>query len=117
MNTTILYRVSSEHGIGLWYNSDGIETNFYQSIENGQSAHLPMPYSHDFKDGGNWVSSCDSFEGIKSWFSFSDIMQLKTNGFQFHEYTVTDARMSNGHHIFLPERVVSRKQLDMDVLK
>ena len=78
-----LYRI--EHGAtgnSMWYNKDGTMNNIIFGLTEGNAKKTPMPYNPiHYKDGRTWISTCDSLEQLKLWFSPKDRRELLALGF------------------------------------
>lgn len=113
-----LFRVENQATeIGLWYNSDGTFTEFIKTLDEAQSRDIPMGFDPQMKDGGNWVSACDNIPDMKNWFSTKDLQALQQIGYGLYAFEVPDYRIVNGHAVFLRERVVTFKPLDIKILE
>lgn len=113
---TTLFRVHNPHtNIGLWYNSEGVKTDFILSMDNAKSRDLPMDYNPDLK--GGWLSACDSLEMMRDWFNVEDIIALQGAGYELTRFDVTEYRMVDGHAVFLSSQVIDTAPLDISMLQ
>lgn len=113
-----LFRVENHiTEVGLWYNSDGTFTEFIKTIEDAQCRDLPMEFDPQMKEGGNWVSACDNIPDMKNWFSTSDLHKFQQIGYGLYAYEVPDYRMANGHAIFLKEKAIEFRPMDIKILE
>jgi hypothetical protein len=67
----------NETGIGMWSTRDSKDVPLVAQLTNQVIANLPMPDSDIYRtDGKKWYSCCATLEGLRSWFSESDIQEL-----------------------------------------
>lgn len=93
-----LYRIENQiTKVGLWYNSDGMRTDYIKSIENALAGDAPMDFDPAFC---GWLSACLSLEQMRDWFSKSDITALANSGYELFHVRVDDFRIGNGHALF-----------------
>ena len=127
-----LYRVANlDTNVGLWYNNDGVKTDFIHTLHDARGAALPM----DFDDtlAGGWLSAAHKLDELTVWFSEEDFNELLLRGygvykyevedFRFHQYSFPDvfpngnrATIALRHAVFQPEKVLSTTLLDPSVL-
>lgn len=111
-----LFRIHNPStNVGLWYNSDGVKTDFILSMDDAKSRDLPMDFNPDLANG--WLSACDSLEMMRDWFNLEDVVALRGAGYELTRFEVVEYRMVTGHAVFLPSQVISSDPLDIALLE
>ena len=113
----ILYRLENlESNQGLWYTTDGVFNPFIMKLTAAKSRDLPMGFDPMYSEGGAWISACDSIPDMRNWFSRRDLDELGAAGYHLYEHDVHEYRQVPGHAIFLRERVIASRQIDVSIL-
>lgn len=107
----IFYRVGTQNGGGMWYNTNG---KFHGSIHKEEFSMLqchkvPMPFD---KDIVGYLSVADSLENLKQWFNDDDMRILEPLGFKILAYLATDYKLHQNHWVINQE---SSKRIDLSI--
>jgi len=101
-------------GIGMWSTQDP-ETNrpLVEQLTNKTIAGLPMPYNDIYNtDGKRWYSSCATIEGLRGWFSETDIIELINLDFVITQFnSPLWIELAKGEFIFPKENITNFKFL------
>lgn len=89
-----LYRVENPDTlIGLWYNKEGIKTDFIRDF-GGMNKDLPMEFDENF--AGGWFSAGENLEQMKNWFNAEDVATLSQAGYGLYQIEVPHYRIGHG---------------------
>jgi len=104
----------NDTGIGMWSTKDP-ETNkpLVEQLTNKIIAELPMPYNDIYRtDNRIWYSSCATLEGLKGWFSETDVIELIQLNFVITQFdSPLWIELAKGEFIFPKENITNFKFL------
>lgn len=118
----MLYRVGKRLGHdGLWYDSDGKQTGLIHKLTEGNAGKLPMGVHPIFRsDGYKWISTTDSIDMLKHWFSLKDMQELLQQDYQIMQIEVSGYRRFDfevySHEVCSAHQVLDVTSLDPTIL-
>lgn len=111
----VVYRLeSTDDNLGLWYNVRNELVLTLATIDNCETASMPMGYDERYKQQGkDWFSSCSRIEDLTHWYSAQNALDLEKIGFRLSKYIAVDYVEYEKETVFLKETCLARETLDM----
>lgn len=118
----LLYRVGKSDSLnGLWYDKNGSYTGLIHNLSEGNAALLPMgPHPIFRTDGHHWISTTDSLEMLKNWFSEQDMTELTEQGYELLKIEVSGYRRFHfegySHEVYSDHQLIHINAIDPGIL-
>lgn len=114
MLTKTIYRIENpKTKCGMWYNERGEYEPFINTLTEGISKSLPMPFDSKFReDNIKWFSGCESLVQLGEWFSEKDIEELMESGYRLYELNVSQYKAEQFQVLYTREGIITKTEYE-----
>jgi hypothetical protein len=113
-----IYRIENpEHMDGMWYDKNGVyRKTIHVLCPDGIAKNFPMPLNLELhrKDSLIWNSGGKSIENMNEWFTASDAINLKKNGFELFKFEVSMFQELENEILFCRDGIIKQEVVPLE---